>query len=367
MRRTFLRVVLALFLVAVSFAGHAQVGVGPVGQTGSDPEVLADETVTSWLSTDVVALAELSRLDAETICETLPSLLAAPPPPSGTDVQLDDRQLRPTDDADLLRYTYAAEVPPNRLEVVEVLLSREGDAWRVERVGFQLPATTGRSWLNTPQAGFAFILLSLLFTLGAFRPTMVRRGLELGSKALREHRRLVVWTMVLGWSIVFFGFWTGSQLPDACEEAVILVLGGALEQVGATAALASGDIARTAAVIFYQNFAVVTLTVLFGSALLFGIPAYLVAGLSFFAQTTAFGVLGLGSGVGLLAIVILMILEFTAYFLIVAGGGMLVATLARGGFQALGVAYRKLFAMLPWAAALLLVGAWYEAILLLAF
>jgi len=44
---------------------------------------------------------------------------------------------------------------------------------------------------------------------------------------------------------------------------------------------------------------------------------------------------------------------------------MLVVSLARGGFAGLGAGYRKLISTLPWAAMLLLVGAWYEAVVLL--
>jgi len=364
--RRSLPLLLALLLAILSFA-TAQVPSGPAGMVGDDPEALADEAVRAWLATDVVSLSELGTMDAEAVCEALPALFAAPPPPSGTDVAIEDRQARDTGDANRLRFTYAAEVPPNRLEVVEVLLTRDGDAWRVEGVGFQIDVGSGRSWLTTPQAGLVMVLFTLAFVFGLARRSFLQRWLREGAAAIREHRRLVTWTMLLGWSVVAAGFWTGSQLPDACETAVVTILGSTLDSVGATAALASGDVAQTAAVIYYQNFFVVTLTVLLGSAVLLGVPAYLLASASFFAQTTAFGVLGLGSGWGLIAIVVLMILEFTAYFLVVSGGGMLVATLVRGGLTALGSGYRKLFSVISWSALLLLIGAWYEALILLAF
>ncbi len=364
--RRSLPLLLTLLLAILSFA-TAQVPTGPAGMTGVDPEALADDAVQAWLATDVVSLSELGAMDAEAVCEALPALFAAPPPPSGTDVAIEDRQARDTGDANRLRFTYAAEVPPNRLEVVEVLLTRDGDAWRVEGVGFQIDVGSGRSWLTTPQAGLVMVLFTLAFVFGLARRSFLQRWLREGAAAIREHRRLVTWTMLLGWSVVVAGFWTGSQLPDACETAVVTILGSTLDSVGATAALASGDVAQTAAVIYYQNFFVVTLTVLLGSAVLLGVPAYLLASASFFAQTTAFGVLGLGSGWGLIAIVVLMILEFTAYFLVVSGGGMLVATLVRGGLTALGTGYRKLFSVISWSALLLLIGAWYEALILLAF
>jgi hypothetical protein len=338
---------------------------GPTSLTGEDPEALADRAVASWLETEPQPLSDLAGMDAEQVCRELPALFAAPPPPPGTEVDLSDRRARDAGEEDLRRYTYAAEVPPDRLDVVEVLLARDGEAWRVERVGFQVESPQGRSWLQSRQAGLIFALLSLLFVVGLVRPSPLRRWLAQGRRSVREHRRVVTWTMVAGWAVVGLGLWSGSRLPDACETAVLTILSGTLERVGAQQALASGELARTALVIFYQNFVVVTVTALFGSALLLGVPAYLLAGVSFLAQTTAFGVLGVGGGLELLLVGVLFVLEFTAYFLVVSGGGMLVASLAREGLGGLGSGYRKLFSTLPWAALLLLIGAWYEALILI--
>lgn len=342
----------------------------PTSLLGDDPEILADRAVEAWLASESRSLAELSTLDAETVCRELPGLFAAPPPPEGTTVDTTDRRERPTDREDRKRYTYAAEIPPDRLDVVEVVLVRtdsaaEGQAWAVDRVGFQALETGGRDWLQSRTAGLGFALFSVLFVLGLTRPTPLRRWMAFGRESVVRHRRVVIGTMIAGWAVVGIGLWSGAQLPDACEEAVLTVLTSTLDQVGANQALASGDVARTALVIFYQNFVVVTLTALFGSALLLGVPAYLLAGASFLAQSTAFGVLGLGGFPDILLVGVLFVLEFTAYFLVVSGGGMLIATLAREGFSGIGPGYRKLTATLPWAALLLIVGAWYEAAILL--
>jgi hypothetical protein len=64
---------------------------------------------------------------------------------------------------------------------------------------------------------------------------------------------------------------------------------------------------------------------------------------------------------------VLIVIELTAYFLVVAGGGMLLVTIVRQGFGAFGLALRKTTHMLLVAGVLLLIGAWYEvAIILLA-
>ena len=62
---------------------------------------------------------------------------------------------------------------------------------------------------------------------------------------------------------------------------------------------------------------------------------------------------------------VLLLLELTAYFLVVAGGGMLLGGVIRGGFAAIGPSVRKLVLMLPLAGLLLLIGAWYEAVVIL--
>ena len=341
---------------------------GPVvGLTGDDPEALADRAVTAWLDQEPASFADLSTLDTAALCRELPGLFTAPPPPAGTEVDLEDRRARDTGDPERLRYTYAAEIPPDRLDVVEAVLVRQEGGWVVDRVGFQAPAATGRSWLQTTTGAIVFIAFTLLVIAALVRPSPLRRWLAAGAATLREHRRLVAWTFALGWGIVALGLWTGSRLPASCEVAVLTVLGNTLEQVGATQAVASGNLARTALVIFYQNYVMVTITALFGSALLLGVPVYLLAGFSFLAQTTAFGLLGLGGFPEIVLILVLFVIEFTSYFLIVAGGGMLVATLARKGFAGLGEAYTKLTLMLPIAGILLLIGAWYEALVVVGF
>lgn len=334
---------------------------------GDDPAQLADRAVEEWRTRSSATISELSAMDTEALCRELPSLVAAPPPPEGTRVNIDDRQERATEDPDRMRFTYSAVRPPEQLEVVEVVVARDGDAWQVERVGFQGAEMGGREWLQTPVAQWVFVAVTLLVVLGLARPSPLRRALSYGWGSVRKHRRLVIWTMALLYGLALLGMWTGSQLPDACETAVETVLGDTLEQVGAVQALESGNLARTATVIFYQNFVIVTVTVLFGTALLLGVPAYLLSALSFFAQSAAFGVLGIGAFPAVLFFLVLLVLEFTAYFLVVAGGGMLVATLVRQGLSGFGAGYRKLFSMLPLAGLLLLVGAWYEALIIIGF
>jgi hypothetical protein len=331
---------------------------------GDDPAALADEAVRSWLERPQTALGDLVGRDASEVCRLLPELVAAPPPPQGTRVNVEDRRELPIDDPDARRFTYSAVRPVDRLDVVQVDLEREEDGWRVRSVGFRVDAPD-RGWLASPIAGGIFAGLSLAMLLLLLRPSPLRRALASGVGYVREHRRLVFGTMIALYGAFAAGVWTGAALPPACDDAVMVVLGQALGQVGATDALLAGDPLRLAVTIFYQNFGVVTL-LLFWLGLIFGVPAYLLAFPQFFANGLPFGVLYDVTGVvGLLATVMLIVIELTAYFLVVAGGGMLLATIVRNGFGGFPLALRKTLAMLTIAAVLLVLGAWYEVGLLL--
>src|SRR5690606_11652411 len=142
---------------------------------------------------------------------------------------------------------------------------------------------------------------------------------------------------------------------------LVEIVEGAITQLGATAAYGSGDVPRAAVVTFYQNFVVVTLSVTFTLAAVLGVPAYLYAAFSFFVQGVPFGMIGAGAGAQLLVLLVVLVLELTAYFLVVAGGGMLLATVWRGGFARVPAGFRKLLSTLPAAAVLLIAGAWFEA------
>lgn len=361
-----LRFLCALFLFgAVAFAQPVEPVQDPEPVEVIDPVgAIADAAVQEWLTRPSMAIDRLSALTPEELCRELPGLVSKPPPPAGTTVHVDDRLEQPSDDPTLRIFTYAAVRPGDQLDVVEVQVRETAGVWQAERVGFRSLSELGgmRAWLQTPAAAWVFIAMTLLIGLALFRAgSLIRRGLAAGMRAVREHRRLVIGTVVGLYVLFGLGALSGSQLPESCDAAILEILDTAITNVGATAAYGSGDVPRAAATTFYQNFVVVTVSVTFTLALLFGIPAYLFAGFSFFVQGVPFGLLG-GGGVGeFLMVAVLILLELTAYFLVVAGGGMLLSTVVRKGLGAYGVGLRKLVSVLSIALVLLLVGAWYEA------
>ncbi len=336
---------------------------------GDDPEAVADAAVLEWLEREPVAIAELAALPAEEVCRRLPEALQTPPPPPGTRVVLEDRRrLELEADDERRAYTYAAVRPGDVLDVVQVDLLPADEGWRVERVAFR---TTGeltgmRAWLQTPTASGAFVALTLLVLFGLARPSPLRRGLAMGLATARRHRTTVLVTMGLLTTVFALGVGTGAALPPECDAAIVAVLEGAIDQVGAGQAYASGDAARAAATTFYQNFVVVTFSVHFFLTLLLGVPSYLVAIPQFFLVAVAFGPIVGSPLLSLLPLLLLLAIELTAYFLVISGGGIVLGTVFRRGFGAYPSAARQAASLLVPAGLLLLAGAWYEAVLFVA-
>jgi len=333
---------------------------------GDEPEAVADAAVLEWLEREPIAITELAALPAEEVCRRLPETLQAPPPPPGTRVVLEDRRRLELDPNDERRaYTYAAVRPGDVLDVVQVDLLPADEGWRVERVAFR---TTGeltgvRAWLQTATASGAFVALTLLVLYGLARPSPLRRGLIMGLATARRHRTTVVVTMGLLYVTFALGAGAGASLPPECDAAVLAVIEGAVDQLGASQAYGSGDVARAAVVTFYQNFVVVTFSVHFFLTLLLGVPSYLLAVPQFFLLGLPFGLVGASSLLALVPVVVLIALELTAYFLVISGGGIVLGTVFRRGFGAYPSAARQAASLLVPAALLLLAGAWYEAVL----
>jgi len=342
--------------------------VDAVVANGASAEEAADAAVRTWLARVPIGFDQLSSLDAEQLCRELPGLVTAPPPPAGTEVRFDDRVERPVEEENVKVFTYAAVRPVDQLDVVEVRLELRDGQWVDTRVGFLSTTELSgvRAWLQTPAASWLFVAFTVLMVVMLINPaSAVRRWLRAGRAAIAEHRRLVLFTIIGLFGLFGLGVLTGSSLPDSCDVAVLEIVESAITSLGATAAYGSGDVPRAAATTFYQNFVVVTLSVTFTLSALLGIPGYLYAAASFFVQGVPFGLIGGGTAGELLALVVLVLLELSAYFLVVAGGGMLLATVARRGFGQLGTGFSKLLLMLPIAMVLLLIGAWYEAVIII--
>jgi hypothetical protein len=347
----------AIFLMMLSMS---------LGQTATRPalpETIADQAVQEWLKTKRPDMNTLMTKTPEEICLSLPSFLNSPP--EATKVNFQDRKILETTDPSIQRFSYPAELPSGQLEIVEVSLKQNESSWDVEKVGFLRQLVQGRSWLQQSATGYVFMAFSLYVLFLLLRPSFLRRWLKEGWGVIKQHRRLVIGTLIALYALFGLGVLTGSGLPAECDQSILEIINTAVSSVGATDAYGSGNIARAAVVTFYQNFVSVTVIVLFGSGLLFGLPAYLISGLSFYVQGVPFGLLAEAGFGQLVFVLILLFLELTSYFLVVAGAGMLFITVVRKGFKGFNEGVRKLALMLPFAMLLLLLGAWYEAALII--
>jgi hypothetical protein len=338
---------------------------------GSDAGVVADAAIAVWLARQPLVAADFAGLDAAAVCAALPSIVVNPPPPEGTRVLLQERRdWADASEAGLRTFTYAAVRPGDQLDVAQVDLRITADGFAVERVGFRSSETlTGmRAWLQTPLASWVFSLLTLVVVAQLGYPrSPLRRAWLTARRTLAGHRRTVIATMVLLSSGFMVGVGTGAALPPECDEGVLAIVNEAVGRLGATEAYGSGNIARAAALTFYQNFVVVTFGLHFFLVMLLGFPSYVVALPQFFVLGIPFGLLSGLSWWAAIPVVVLVVVELAAYFLVISGGGIVLGSVIRGGWRAYPGGIRAAASLLLPAALLLLAGAWYEALLLIGF
>ena len=333
------------------------------------PEHVADEALAQWLAQPAVAPDQLLGLSPEEICQELPKVFQLGAPLPGTKVNMDNRLRHETDVEHEVLFTYPASSPGERYDIIEVIVTEQDGEWIAGPVAYRagLNEDPVRAWMQTPAAALLFSIFSLLVLWLLFSPgkNFLKTLLGQAGAVIKMHKRLVIISMVVLYSAFAFGAFLGTNLPAQCVDAVMGILQQALTQVGATEAYGSGNIPRAATLTFYQNFGMVTLSVLFPLAMLFGVPGYLFTLVSFTAQGIPFGFISGAGPLDILTMGVVLVLELTAYFLITAGGGILLATVFKHGFRAFPLGFRKLLALLPVALILLLVGAWFEATMLL--
>ena len=340
-----------ILLPALSAAAFAQ-----------SPEAAADDAVRGWLDQPPANLGTLSGLPPEQLCQQLPALLGSPPPPEGTRVNFDDRVERETP-AEGRRYTYPVTFPNERLEVLEVTLEQQEGTWTASEVGVQTEGggTIPRVF-QQPLTAWAFAAFSLYFVYLLVRPSFFRRWLAEGWALLKGYRALVIGTFVAMFGLFAVGLGIGSGLPPVCQSAISSVVQSTVEELGAAEAYGSGNVGRAAVVTLYQNFVMGTLVTTFSVTFItLGIGAYLFNGLRFLALGIPFGFLVDAGPLNLLFVLILIVVELSAYVVVTAGGGIFLMTVIREGFKGFRDGSRKLIMMLPIAFLLLMLGAWYEA------
>ena len=339
----------------------------PKADDMQEAALVADKAIKDWLNKKTPDLMSLAKKSPEEVCTELPNLVQSPPPPKGTSVNIDDRRVVEGTEPGTAKFTYPASLGGGKPQIIEVSLEKDEQGWQAKQVAvkIELPNAGFRNWLQTKTANWLFIAFSILVFYSLVVPSFLRKWLALAWETIKEHKRIVIATMGFLSSMFILGVLTGMTLPEGCKESIHSVLLHLVGSVGATEAYGSGNVARAATITFYQNFGSVTMMVLYGSALFFGFPAYLISMFSFYIQGIPFGLLGGGSPLDILVTLIVIVLELSAYFLVVAGGGIFLATLIKKGFKGFGEGLNKLTLMLPVALVLLLIGAWFESFMVI--
>ena len=355
-----------LFLLVTLGQAQSSTNQATAQAPGGAPETAADRAVREWLDRPAVNLTSLSGLPPEELCQQLPSLLGSPPAPEGTRVNFDDRVEREVTEEGLegaRRYTYPVSFPGGQLEVLEVTLREQEGAWVTEDIGIQ---TAGGGTIprvfQQPATAWVFALFSLYFVWLLLRPSFFRRWLVEGWALLKGYRGLVIGTFVALYGLFALGLGVGAGLPPECQVAISSFVETTVEELGAAEAYGSDNVARAAVVTLYQNFVMGTLVTTFSVTFItLGIGAYLLNGLRFLAIGVPFGFLVDAGPLNLLFVLILIVVELSAYVVVTAGGGIFLMTVIREGFKGFRAGARKLILMLPIAFLLLMLGAWYEA------
>lgn len=224
--------------------------------------------------------------------------------------------------------------------------------------------TGWRAWIQTTPAAILFTLISAAtLALLIWPKSPLRKAIAAGINTIREHKRLYITTLAILGALFTMGVITGTRMPQECRTAVLDTVTTAVENTGASAAYAK-NMATAATVTFAQNFVVVSATTLAGSGLILGIPAYLIGALSFFTQGIPFGLLTDQPPAQLAFVITLLILELAAYFTVIAGAGMLLRTIYTEGIEKYLLGIKKLGLMLVLAGVTLMLGAWYEPLML---
>lgn len=333
------------------------------------PEDLSDKAIRDWLAQEVPTMTELAGLSTDEVCIELPKLLYGAP--EGLDVNLGDRQaleLPEGSPENVLRFSYPASQPGDIVGTVRVtLLKEEGEDWHVASIRYfpELGNDPLRSWLTSTVGAIFFTLFSALILYLSIRKTFFRAWLTEAWGYINQHRRNVIFSVVLLYGLFGLGYLAGTGLSQPCGDLLGSLVQQSIEQLGVADKANSGNVLGLSAAIFYQNFTFGAFFTTYIPALFFGIPAYLLNGSRFFALALLFGYSGLGGILNAILAIILILVELMAYIIVTAGGGMLLITVIKGGFSAFRLAYRKLLMMLPVAMLLLIIGAWYETFIIL--
>jgi hypothetical protein len=335
-------------------ASKAVTAKPPVDPTA---DTVADVAARDWLagklhgSLDETMKAAAKPGDAQ--LEALRKLLLFSQPEKRTKVAFDLREVVAANAMQRL-YRYPISVDGEDATLT-VRLEKMNGVWQVRSARESPNVTLIPGEVFTPVGAWVFVALTALLAWAVITPTIWRTWIRESLVVTRAHLGLY-----LGTNIVFYGLFVVGAIAGLSSPKFVELFqefaSGALAQ-GGLEKLATSGVASGAFGITLNNLRAGVATSFIGG-FLFAIPAYLL----FLGQTLFYGFVLSPVGLPIVAFLLhipTIIVEFAAYFYVVAASGIMLARII--GRIPYAMAVRDYVKCLPVAVTVLVIAAWYES------
>jgi hypothetical protein len=344
-----------IFFPTVAQTTQATVVSKPPVDLGAD--TIADLSAKDWLagklhgSMEETMKAGTKSGDAQ--LEALRKLLLFSQPEKRTKVAFELRELFGANATQRL-YKYPISVDGEDA-TLSVRLEKIGGSWQVRSARESPNITLIPGEVFTPVGAWIFVALTALLAWAVVTPTIWRTWIRESLIITRANLGVYLGTNIVLYGLFVIGAIAGFSQPKFVELFQEFAA-GALSQ-GGLEKLASNGVASGAFGITLNNLRA-GVAFAFIAGFLFAVPAYIM----FFAQTVFYGFVlspvGL-SGNSFLLHIPTIIIEFAAYFYVVAASGIMLARIINRIPYAMAV--RDYVKCLPVAVTVLVIAAWYES------
>jgi hypothetical protein len=322
-------------------------------------DTIADLSAKDWLAGNLHgSMEETMKAGAKSgdaQLEALRKLLLFSQPEKRTKVAFDLRELFGANATGTLRlYKYPIAVDGEDA-TLSVRLEKIKGVWQVRSARESPNITLIPSEVFTPVGAWIFVALTALLAWAVVTPTIWRTWIRESLIITRANIGVYLGTNIVLYGLFVVGAIAGFSQPKFVELFQEFAA-GALSQ-GGLEKLATNGVASGAFGITLNNLRA-GVAIAFISGFLFAVPAYLV----FLGQTVFYGFVlspvGL-SGNSFLLHIPTIIIEFAAYFYVVAASGIMLARILNRIPYAMAV--RDYVKCLPVAVTILVIAAWYES------
>jgi hypothetical protein len=321
-------------------------------------DTIADLSAKDWLagklhgSMEETMKAGAKSSDAQ--LEALRKLLLFSQPEKRTKVAFELRGLFGANATQRL-YKYPISVDGEDA-TLSVRLEKMAGVWQVRSARESPNITLIPGEVFTPVGAWLFVALTALLAWAVITPTIWRTWIRESLIITRANLGVYLGTNIVLYGLFVIGAIAGFSQPKFVELFQEFAA-GALSQ-GGLEKLATNGVASGAFGITLNNLRA-GVAFAFIAGFLFAVPAYIM----FFAQTVFYGFvlspIGSLSGVPFLLHIPTIIIEFAAYFYVVAASGIMLARIINRIPYAMAV--RDYVKCLPVAVTVLVIAAWYES------